>query len=501
MTKIESNNYIDSTLLKVGATKNEIVELCESAVQYEFATVCISPYYVKLASELLNNSLPTHGYRVAIVNDDILLISRNNGIFFSGDNGTTWCDFPENLYFNTLSTGRVISDGTDFFFPESHNGVTKFKVADSTFSLKSYGLTKNNALNMYIDSSTFLASTLGGGLYYSNNFANSWNINENSMLGIIVNSIIKKDSILVASTNYGVYYSYDNGINWSTTNFSLNTYNIKSILLKDSVLFAGTECGVFMKADSDTLWHSNNSGLVDSTINRLYIYNDTLFACTNKGVSFFDNNYFKWNNYFSQLSSYNIYTFVKTDNIITVGSDELIFISYDNGNNWCTYNFSVGEKINDIISIDTNVFAASTTGVYVFWNSQQIWFNLLSENNVNKLVTLGDSILYALTQNGIFGTYVSQSFILNTEEINAIKNISIYPNPFSTYLKIDFKKHTEENFYIKIFDLKGVELYSHKFNNVTSNIIIKDFDIKQKGIYLIQILSESINHSWLFYKE
>ena len=53
---MELNNYIDHTNLKVIATKSDIEKLCEEAIKYHFASVCVSPYYVNLAKPLLKNS-------------------------------------------------------------------------------------------------------------------------------------------------------------------------------------------------------------------------------------------------------------------------------------------------------------------------------------------------------------------------------------------------------------------------------------------------------------
>ena len=48
--------YIDHTLLKSTATPEQIEDLCEEAVEYGFAAVCIPPVYVRKASELLYGS-------------------------------------------------------------------------------------------------------------------------------------------------------------------------------------------------------------------------------------------------------------------------------------------------------------------------------------------------------------------------------------------------------------------------------------------------------------
>lgn len=50
------NKYIDHTNLKPFATKEDIAKLCEEAEKHQFASVCVNPYYVKLASELLKDS-------------------------------------------------------------------------------------------------------------------------------------------------------------------------------------------------------------------------------------------------------------------------------------------------------------------------------------------------------------------------------------------------------------------------------------------------------------
>ncbi|MFJ7746232.1 deoxyribose-phosphate aldolase [Peribacillus sp. NPDC097295] len=47
---------IDHTLLKADATKEQIKVLCEEAREYNFASVCVNPTWVKYASELLKGS-------------------------------------------------------------------------------------------------------------------------------------------------------------------------------------------------------------------------------------------------------------------------------------------------------------------------------------------------------------------------------------------------------------------------------------------------------------
>ena len=49
-------SYIDHTLLKPTATKADILQLCNEAKQYHFASVCVNPCWVKLCAEVLKDS-------------------------------------------------------------------------------------------------------------------------------------------------------------------------------------------------------------------------------------------------------------------------------------------------------------------------------------------------------------------------------------------------------------------------------------------------------------
>ena len=49
-------SYIDHTLLKAEATRDQVTQLCSEARQYHFASVCINPTNVKLCADLLKGS-------------------------------------------------------------------------------------------------------------------------------------------------------------------------------------------------------------------------------------------------------------------------------------------------------------------------------------------------------------------------------------------------------------------------------------------------------------
>lgn len=52
----EIAKLIDHTLLKPDCTRDQIVQLCKEASEYQFASVCVNPHWVALASEQLAGS-------------------------------------------------------------------------------------------------------------------------------------------------------------------------------------------------------------------------------------------------------------------------------------------------------------------------------------------------------------------------------------------------------------------------------------------------------------
>ena len=53
---MELNKYIEHTNLNNKATLRDIESLCNEAIKYDFAAVCVYPYYVTLAKELLKDT-------------------------------------------------------------------------------------------------------------------------------------------------------------------------------------------------------------------------------------------------------------------------------------------------------------------------------------------------------------------------------------------------------------------------------------------------------------
>lgn len=53
---MKRSKYIDHTLLKPEATQDQIEKLCQEAKQYDFASVCVNPYWVPFCKDELKDS-------------------------------------------------------------------------------------------------------------------------------------------------------------------------------------------------------------------------------------------------------------------------------------------------------------------------------------------------------------------------------------------------------------------------------------------------------------
>lgn len=89
--------YIDHTLLKADAQKEAILELCEEARTYSFASVCVNPTWVKTAARALEGSTAkvctVIGFPLGASTSEVKAFETKNAI----ENGATEIDMVINI--------------------------------------------------------------------------------------------------------------------------------------------------------------------------------------------------------------------------------------------------------------------------------------------------------------------------------------------------------------------------------------------------------------------
>ena len=61
MTPETFASFVDHTALKPDVTESDVVQVCEEAIRYGFASVCVPPIWVGRAAEVLHGELPAPG--------------------------------------------------------------------------------------------------------------------------------------------------------------------------------------------------------------------------------------------------------------------------------------------------------------------------------------------------------------------------------------------------------------------------------------------------------
>ena len=107
MDKKQLAKMIDHTILKSEATSEEIKKLCEEALKYNFASVCVNPTRVKEAYEILKNSdvkvCTVIGFPLGATTTNVKVFETKDAI----ENGATEVDMVINI-------GRLKEKDYDF---------------------------------------------------------------------------------------------------------------------------------------------------------------------------------------------------------------------------------------------------------------------------------------------------------------------------------------------------------------------------------------------------
>ena len=90
-------NIIDHTILKADTRKEQIEKVCQEAKEYNFASVCVNPIWVKLSAELLKDSgvkvCTVIGFPLGANTPEVKAFETTNAI----DNGATEVDMVINI--------------------------------------------------------------------------------------------------------------------------------------------------------------------------------------------------------------------------------------------------------------------------------------------------------------------------------------------------------------------------------------------------------------------
>ncbi len=335
------------------------------------------------------------GMRSLLARGNILLMGNNNGDVYKSDNyGIDWyksstglitgfgsgCFVPEyiqflksdesRIYAGTICSGLYVSEDNGSSWRDLNNGIPSH----------------TGVLNIAFSGSKLFITT-SRGMYYSNDYGNSWLLNENNIYGSGIEAI---DSNLVVCSHPHIISSKDYGSNWISINNTATSYNYQYTCVDSNSFYIAGPSAAYRLKISDTLLDILNYGLNKSYTTSILKKKDCFFVATKGGG---------------------------------------VNISYDNGITWDSpSNDLVGKRVNSLTECRNTYFAGTANGLYSSTDSCKTWRFQEPLNNINCLLSTNNSI-YIGTNDGFYKynlenlSIEAQNEGLHDSSINTIINI------------------------------------------------------------------------------
>ncbi len=396
-----------------------------------------------------NNGVSWFGVNSGLYNQNVnslVLVGSNifagttGGVFITSDNGASWYYSSYGLTDQNVNSMIVLGNG---IFAGTTQGVFKSIDNGNSWSSANFGLINQNVNILFINGNTIWAGTSyssgAESIYKSTDYGSSWF--SSGLSNLSVYSFALFSSNIYAGTNSGIYRTSDNGASWSSE-LGDTKMQIKSFYVSGSNLIAGTPEAIFLTTNGGTVWDavgynrvyvwsldasgpnfwatgyqhyvylSTNNG--DSWIPRIndlypaFRYPEITSSGGNTYVTFINNNLTRTGVYKTTNDGLNWQEIVNLSNrdiiSIAAATDTMIFLGfyYKNGEYgiyrlsslyypWGLYN----EGVWDIAIKDTNVFAATTNGIYRSTNGGFNWVN--TGISGSKLAVYGESVYSVAT--------------------------------------------------------------------------------------------------------
>ncbi len=200
-----------------------------------------------------------------------------------------------------------------------------------------------------------------------------------------ITSLLVKDSVvIVGGYQKTLYRSTDHGSSWTNIIGIIQADTIFSLGALGDYVFVGTSSGVYRSLDYGSSWTKASSGMVPSPpfINEFETLGTVLFAATDYGLYRTMNYGSLWTGITAGLPTganrRMIAVVSKNGDLYAIGGiKQGAYCSRDSGGTWAGCGLA-GKWGYDLAVLDTNVFAATGNGVFLFSGSDTSW---ISRNN------------------------------------------------------------------------------------------------------------------------
>jgi len=440
--------------------------------------------------------------KLIAINDSIFALTKLEGIYISDNNGTDWTANNNGLKY--LSTSSITKHKNQFFLANEDGVFIDImnwqKVSRHIICSHILDLEKNDSCIAAIDFYN-VSITKDKGL--------SWDNSTDSISMGIVWNIVNLDNTLLFVANSPeyvpqknlTYITSDNGSTWQNKTdliFDHTTFKLKSS--GNNVIAVGNDY-VFLSKDKGTTW-KNISPPVGLTCNWYYdavfVGNDIyLAACGNREIIKSSDFGLSWDFINEGLPNENVYKLGECQGVLFAALEYSYLFRLENNNKTWEYsgkglpkdNLILSTMINDFTSNEKYFFLCTTDSVYASKNQGKAWSIInqglpkFPDNYWSGALLLDANTLYFGTNN--YGVWKQDISDLQLPDIpvEEVENFLVYPNPTRDliYFKLPQNDIGET---IEFIDITGTVIYASEINENKLNI--KNIPA---GLYIIKIKS------------
>lgn len=308
------------------------------------------------------------------INGILYLGGYNSFLYRSTNNGVIWYPIITQQ-FDFISD--IISKNS-YTFVASNLGLI-YKGNDENWSLVLDSLYNLKITKLESNESFIFASAHGKGILRSGDDGNTWEYANGGLTNLYINTLKYFDSKLFAATDDGVFYSADNGNSWIRVSNGLPHISVNNLFTGNASLFAGCSTeGIYKTTDYGNYWSEANNEFTGKTITSITSNNQYLFAGTMRGELYRSSNHgTNWTSINNGIQNKGNPQLLVNDNYIFCGTsgsaNNNMYRSSDNGDNWELKADGLSNSVNGIAVTNTDIFAATSSGVYTSSNNGDNW--------------------------------------------------------------------------------------------------------------------------------
>lgn len=384
-------------------------------------------------------------YSLKSANGVLYACLGGDGLYRTKDEGKYWEHINSGGIENKTISSLIIT-ANSFIAAE---GAGVLRSTDNGFSwTESSGDIANQAVHVFAVKDNKIFAGTDAGIFISIDSGATWNssgtgMHSDDMISTILVSGDDK-TIFAGATNtnsgVGIYRSNDGGASWQLVNNGLPDLSINSLFTTGTQVYAGTSLGISSTYNNGDSWITSSTGLPKPAIASLTSFNGRVFSGSKGSYVFFtDDKGDHWEISKKGLTRPNVNTLLVAGSTLLAGTDAApkegkggIHRSTDNGNTWAQVNDGIPiTPITSLTNIGTKIYAGGDRGVVILTDDGKSWSQMnagLSDTMV-KALTDFRSDLFAGTQSGVFealGNWSIKNTGLSNAHIHAFTSTSSY---------------------------------------------------------------------------